>query len=86
MNGATWLVFRNKSEADRARRQSNPRNTDLRFMYPAINVIAGSAPPQRIIVCEGVDLYQDVGGEGSFGALLERRQLTWGHKAEFIRL
>lgn len=79
------IVCRDERQAKRIRQQVSGN--------PNIRVVSATHPsqifgfsPQRITVCEGVDLYQPFHGEGRLVDLLRARQLTCGDRAVFIVL
>lgn len=81
------IVCRDERHARFVRRQIR-RQSHIRVIgsNPArFSDLCGVAP-QRITICEGVDLYRDVDGEGDLGLLLRRRQAIWGDQAIFIQL
>ena len=63
----------------------HPLNEQARcaFGRPHIRDLMGRTL-KRVVVAPGVDLSQDVGGEGSFRESLKRRQVTWGDQAEWF--
>lgn len=85
MDGPTWIVCRDERQAQRVRKRTKPGD-QVRVVSPSIHQIRGANPPQVVIVCEGVELWKDIGGEGPFGRLLENRMKVWGDKARFIEL
>jgi len=79
------IVCRNETHARRVREQVRD--------HSHIHVIGCQSLSQmlaqtfaRITVCEGVDLDQDVSGEGPLSRLLRNRQLNWGDRAFTIVL
>ena len=52
---------------------------------PTMRDIAGRSP-YKVTVLPGVDLFQDVEGQGRLIDILRQRQLTWGDSAIFIDL
>lgn len=81
----TVLVARSFDHARDLKRRGGACE-DLAIYHPGNIQLAGMAPPKTIIVCDGVDLETNVGGEGSLRAVLKSRQLTWGDKATLIIL
>lgn len=79
------IVCRDERHAHHVRRQTQG--------IPSIRIVSATRPeqfrgiaPQRIIVCEGVELWRDVTGEGDLESVLRGRQATWGDRAVFIVL
>lgn len=81
----TVLVARSSAHARDLKRRGGACE-DIAIFHPGNIQLAGMAPPKTILVCEGVDLETDVGGEGSLLSILKNRQLTWGDKATLIIL
>ncbi|WP_313348339.1 hypothetical protein [Paracoccus sp. (in: a-proteobacteria)] len=79
------IVCRDERQAHEVRRQTR-RNRSIRVVSATCPAQFRGFAPQRIIVCEGVDLWRNVDGSGSLEALLRSRQLTWGGRAIFIVL
>lgn len=80
------IVCRNEAHADRIRRQVRGHHH-----ITVMSATSGLVPLlgktyARVTVCEGVDLSADMGGEGHLGALLQKRQTTWGDRAVFVVL
>lgn len=77
------IVCRDETQAKELRRALRDK-PNVRVISPMITQIAESVAPFKIAVCEGVDLNQDIAGEGKLGALLRQRQAVWGKDAVFI--
>lgn len=79
------IVAKNAEQADYIRRQLKA-HPHIRVIWKlTVQSIAGAAYA-RIVVCAGVDLYQDVDGEGILRELLRSRQITFGASALFLAL
>lgn len=63
--------------------RSTERHTHIKVITPSVRAISG-VTPQRITVMPGVELYEDLEGEGPLGRVLEQRQQTWGPEAVFL--
>lgn len=85
MTGMEMIVCRDERQAKRVRQQVS-RNPNIRVVSATHPSQIFGLSPQRITVCDGVDLYQPFHGEGCLLDLLRSRQLTWGDRAVFIVL
>lgn len=77
------IVCRDAQQA--ARLKHVGLHPDIRVVWPSRAALV-SAPCAKITVLPGVDLQQDVDGQGSLESLLRSRQLTWGDRASFVVL
>ena len=80
----TLIVCRDARHAKFISRQITNQSR-LKVCWPALMQIHGFAP-RTIIIMPGVDLTQNVEGEGSLLRLLLARQATWGDASDFIEL
>lgn len=82
-----WIVCRNQKDAREFQRRflGRSRNPGVRVIWPSLRNITG-AVAQKITVLPGVDLSENIEGQGRLGDLLRHRQRTFSDKAIFVDL